>query len=116
MRDFETGLHLYRASKYVNLLAEAYNEKNPEEPIPSQIIDIMTESAPLHDIGKIAISDEILKKKGPLTTEEFEIMVEESGNVKTFSLKEVIWNSEGELQYEIYESEDQKHRFIIWND
>jgi hypothetical protein len=49
-------------------------------------------------------------------TEEFEIMVEESGNVKTFSLKEVIWNSEGELQYEIYESEDQKHRFIIWND
>jgi len=74
MRDFETGLHLYRASKYVNLLAEAYNEKNPEEPIPSQIIDIMTESAPLHDIGKIAISDEILKKKGPLTTEEFEIM------------------------------------------
>jgi hypothetical protein len=49
-------------------------------------------------------------------TEEFEIMVEESGNVKTFSLKEVIWNSEGELQYEIYESEDQKHSFIIWND
>ena len=74
MRDFETGLHLYRASRYVNLLAEAYNEMNPEEQIPSQIIDIMTESAPLHDIGKIAISDEILKKKGPLTTEEFEIM------------------------------------------
>jgi hypothetical protein len=42
--------------------------------------------------------------------------VEESGNAKTFSLKDVKWDSEGELQYEIYESEDGKHRFIIWND
>jgi response regulator RpfG family c-di-GMP phosphodiesterase len=74
MRDFETGLHLYRASKYVHLLAEGYNELHPEIEIPSRIIEIMTESAPLHDIGKIAISDDILKKKGPLTAEEFEIM------------------------------------------
>jgi|GEM_PF-2036181 hypothetical protein len=49
-------------------------------------------------------------------TEGFEITVEESGNAKTFSLKDVKWDSEGELQYEIYESEDGKHRFIIWND
>ena len=74
MRDFETGLHLYRASRYVNLLAEGYNEQNPDREISSQIIEIMTESAPLHDIGKIAISDQILKKKRPLTAEEFEIM------------------------------------------
>lgn len=53
---------------------------------------------------------------GARIRDKFEVMVEESGNVKAFSLKDAKWDSEGELQYEIYESEDQKHQFIIWND
>ncbi|WP_207649271.1 HD domain-containing protein [Butyrivibrio fibrisolvens] len=36
-------------------------------------------SAPLHDIGKIRISDAILNKTGKLTPEEFDIIKEESG-------------------------------------
>jgi hypothetical protein len=48
--------------------------------------------------------------------EEFEVMVEETGNIKTFVMKDAKWDSEGELQYEVYESKDGKHQFFIWND
>jgi putative two-component system response regulator len=37
-------------------------------------VELLTMSAPLHDIGKVAIPDHILLKKGPLTPEEFDVM------------------------------------------
>lgn len=74
-RDPETGGHLYRVREYCLLLAELL-KKQPK------YADILTDSfmeniylvAPLHDIGKVAIPDGILLKKGKLTEAEFEIM------------------------------------------
>lgn len=74
MRDFETGLHLVRTSKYVELIADKYNLMFPENAIHSRKIEIMVQCAPLHDIGKIAIHDDILQKPSRLTEEEFKEM------------------------------------------
>ncbi len=74
MRDFETGLHLVRTSKYVELLSEEYNKNFPDESLPFRKVEMMIQCAPLHDIGKVAIADEILQKPGSLTEQEFELM------------------------------------------
>lgn len=66
-RDVETGAHISRIGLYSNKLAEALD-------LPSDIIDEITYSSPMHDIGKIGIPDSILLKKAPLTSAEFEIM------------------------------------------
>jgi hypothetical protein len=47
---------------------------------------------------------------------EFEVQVEETGNVKPFRLSYVKTDDEGELQYHLYVSKDGKHNFFIWND
>ncbi len=74
MRDYETGLHIVRTQKYVEMLAEHYNIRHIEAPISESKLAWMVQCAPLHDIGKVAIPDNILLKPGPLTNEEFNIM------------------------------------------
>lgn len=74
-RDTETGSHIRRTSEYVKVLAEALvlngHFKDQLEP---EYIKLLQKSAPLHDIGKVAIRDSILLKPGKLTPEEFEEM------------------------------------------
>lgn len=74
-RDNETGNHLRRTQAYIRLLAESL-ERHPRFSLkltPGNI-DLIYKSAPLHDIGKVGIPDEILLKPGKLTLEEFEVM------------------------------------------
>ncbi len=66
-RDEETGNHVLRMAKYSRLLAEAMGL------IDSECDDIEL-AAPMHDIGKIGIPDDILLKRGRLTAVEFEII------------------------------------------
>ena len=66
-RSHETGLHVRRVSLYTRILAKYYGLNEKEA-------DILFHAAPMHDIGKIAIADEILNKPGKLTPEEFEVM------------------------------------------
>ncbi|ADO84570.1 HD-GYP domain-containing protein [Ilyobacter polytropus] len=74
-RDNETGSHIFRTQHYVETLAE-YLKENPKfsEELMSKNIELMFRSAPLHDIGKVGIPDNILLKPFGLTKEEFEIM------------------------------------------
>lgn len=74
MRDYETGVHLFRTSKYVELMAVAYNTMFPDQGISAKQIEVMVECSPLHDIGKVAINDAILLKPGKLTDSEYEEM------------------------------------------
>ncbi|CAM3812901.1 two-component system response regulator [Vibrio aquimaris] len=74
-RDNETGNHIRRTQHYVKVLAEELvsmghyvDELTPES------INLLYRSAPLHDIGKVGIPDEVLLKPGRLTSEEFEVM------------------------------------------
>ena len=76
MRDpKETGPHVNRVAAYSVALYEAWAFKHK---IPQQEIDktrdVLRMSAMLHDVGKVAISDIILKKPGSFTPEEFQVM------------------------------------------
>lgn len=70
-RDTDTGAHIQRTKLYVKLMLEKMGDNLP---YPREDKELVWHSAPLHDIGKIAIPDSILLKHGPLTVEEFEIM------------------------------------------
>jgi len=70
-RNMESGTHIKRIRTFVHILLEAFHDHFP---IPSEQIEIISNSSALHDIGKIAISDSILLKAGPLTREERAIM------------------------------------------
>jgi response regulator RpfG family c-di-GMP phosphodiesterase len=75
LRDLETGKHLERTAHYVRLLVEELSRlpKYKTYLTPRYIADLV-KSAPLHDIGKVAIPDSILRKPGKLTPEEFVII------------------------------------------
>ena len=74
-RDKETGGHIKRTRMYVKLLAEHIKQNDKYKHFLSdENIDMLYKSAPLHDIGKVAIPDNILLKPTRLTEEEVEIM------------------------------------------
>jgi HD-GYP domain-containing protein (c-di-GMP phosphodiesterase class II) len=76
MRDpKETGAHVNRVGAYAVELYERWAQKNnvSEHDIESQR-DVFRMAAMMHDVGKVAVSDTILKKPGRFTEEEFQIM------------------------------------------
>ncbi len=66
-RDYGTGLHITRMSRMAHLLARAARMEPGD-------CERLLHAAPLHDIGKIAIPDGILLKRGPLSPDEWEQM------------------------------------------
>jgi len=74
-RDPETGNHILRTQSYVHTIASLLQQDSRlKEPINNHFIELLTKSAPLHDIGKVGIPDNILLKPGKLNKEEWEIM------------------------------------------
>ncbi len=74
-RDTETGEHIIRTGNYVRALAEdARADGVYADEIDDEFIERLQTLAPLHDVGKIAVPDSILKKPGKLTREEFKQM------------------------------------------
>jgi putative two-component system response regulator len=74
-RDYLTGSHLERAERALELIVPRVVE-NPRYKADAENWDVnmVLLSSQLHDVGKIAISDSILRKPGSLTPEEFETM------------------------------------------
>ena len=75
IRDPETGNHILRTQGYVRLLANAL-ASHPRfiDTLTPRYIDLLSRSAPLHDIGKVGIPDHVLLKPAKLTVEEWEVM------------------------------------------
>lgn len=75
LRDEETGQHIECTRVFCRMLAQKLqqNPRYAQEISDSFVINIYY-AAPLHDIGKIGVSDTILLKPGQLTPEEFETM------------------------------------------
>lgn len=71
LRDLETGSHIHRIALTSSMIARVLKQ-NGETEIGDSFIDDIEKAAPFHDIGKLAIPDQILKKPGKLTKEEFE--------------------------------------------
>ena len=75
IRDPETGNHILRTQAYVRLLASALaSHPRFSDTLTPRYIDLLSRSAPLHDIGKVGIPDHILLKPGKLTPEEWQTM------------------------------------------
>ncbi|MCA9092318.1 MAG: response regulator [Planctomycetaceae bacterium] len=70
-RDNDTGRHVLRVGRYAGIVARhlGWDERS---------VQLLEQAAPLHDIGKIGIPDNILLKPGKLTPEEFSKMQEHS--------------------------------------
>jgi putative two-component system response regulator len=66
-RDNETGLHVIRMSHYARFIAEAFDDNNVWS-------NLIFNAAPMHDIGKIGIPDNILLKQGKLNEQEWATM------------------------------------------
>lgn len=66
-KDNETGLHVMRMSHYAQVIALAYG-------FSEQKAEDLLHAAPMHDIGKIGIADNILLKPGKLTADEYQEM------------------------------------------
>ncbi len=66
-RDEETGEHVNRMSRYCTLLFQRMGHDSSQ-------CELIRLASILHDIGKIGVEDRILRKPGPLTPHEFEMM------------------------------------------
>jgi putative two-component system response regulator len=74
-RDNETGGHILRTQRYVQVLAQKLADHPTHgEALDKKTVELLYKSAPLHDIGKVGVPDAILHKPGKLTDEEFDTM------------------------------------------
>jgi putative two-component system response regulator len=74
-RDTDTGNHIKRTQEYVRVLAQwLVDQGRAPAGLAASEIDAMSKAAPLHDIGKVAIPDDVLLKPGPLNAEEWVVM------------------------------------------
>lgn len=73
-RDKETGRHIQRTQNYVKILARELSKTAQYSDLDESSIELLTKSAPLHDIGKVGIPDCILQKPAELSDKEYEVM------------------------------------------
>ena len=97
-RDSDTGAHIQKTAAYVRVILNGLKNKGYyAEKLTEKYMSDVEMSAPLHDIGKIHISDTILNKPGKLTEEEFEIM-----KTHTIYGREIMENAIGTVKGENY--------------
>ncbi len=69
----ESGLHLSRIREYCYILADDLRKEHPELKLTKSLVNDISNISVLHDIGKVGIPDEILRKSGSLAEEEVEL-------------------------------------------
>lgn len=75
-RDNNTGGHIKRTSAVVKIFSEKLGKYRDKFGFDHIFLDKVAKAAPMHDLGKIAIDDDILRKPGKYTPEEFDKMKE----------------------------------------
>jgi len=74
-RDESTGAHIKSTSTYVELIARSLMKTEKYQNfITEEYVDLISSAAPLHDVGKVAIPDNVLLKPGKLIPQEFEVI------------------------------------------
>ncbi len=66
-KDDDTGAHIIRMSRFSSIIARAYGQDE-------KYCNLLEQASPMHDIGKIGIPDDVLKKPGKLTKAEWVLM------------------------------------------
>ena len=72
-RDEGTGTHIKKVQHYTEIIAREITKNYPER-LPKSEADKIIALSPLHDVGKVFVSDSVLLKPAKLTDEEFEMM------------------------------------------
>jgi len=75
-RDLSTGGHIKRTSLVIGIFAKALLEAKIG--LDEDFLYYVERSAPMHDLGKIAVDDQILRKQGKFTDEEYAVMKKHS--------------------------------------
>lgn len=77
-RDSNTGGHVKRTSAVVHIFTEELRKRSIEYDFSNEFLMNVAKAAPMHDLGKIAVDDRILRKPGKFTDEEYEEMKKHS--------------------------------------
>lgn len=77
-RDLNTGGHVKRTSAVVRIFTDELRKRAKEYGFTEQFLINVAKAAPMHDLGKIAVDDRILRKPAKYTQEEFEEMQKHS--------------------------------------
>ena len=88
IHDGITGEHIERIKVFTRLMVKKLQTKHPELLSDDMATQIVLYS-PLHDVGKVGVPDNVLKKTGKLTPEEFEII-----KLHTMKAGEILWRTE----------------------
>ncbi|MCI5750873.1 MAG: response regulator [Oscillospiraceae bacterium] len=75
-RDLSTGGHIKRTSMVVKIFAERLSKEH--DTLKRSFLDMVIRAAPMHDLGKIAVDDRVLRKQGKFTPEEYAEMKKHS--------------------------------------
>ncbi|MBQ9042372.1 MAG: HD domain-containing protein [Eggerthellaceae bacterium] len=103
-RDKFTGDHVRNTAAYTRIVMNQMRREGIYPDIlTNEFISNVYKSAPLHDVGKIAVSDTILNKPGRFTDEEFEIMKNH-----TIAGKEILESAKGAVSEAGYLDEAQR--------
>jgi cyclic di-GMP phosphodiesterase len=74
-RDNDSGAHLERVRTYSRIIARHLSRlPKHRDQVNADFVQLIYLTSPLHDIGKVAVPDGVLRKAGPLTHDEFEVM------------------------------------------
>lgn len=73
-RDLESGEHVHRIRDVTRVFLNVIAERYPEYDFKNEDIELISDAAVMHDIGKIMVPDAILNKPGPLTPDERAVM------------------------------------------
>lgn len=113
-RDLNTGGHIKRTAIYVGIIARKLMGEGRFAGILTQdYMDDMIVAAPLHDMGKIHVPDQILNKNGRLTDEEFAVMKSHAAVGK--ELLDVASESLGEFRYLMIAKQMAESHHEWWN-
>jgi len=103
-RDQFTGDHVRNTAAYTRIVMNQMRREGIyPDMLTNEFISNVNKSAPLHDVGKIAVSDTILNKPGRFTNEEFEIMKNH-----TIAGKEILEKAKGAVSEPSYLDEAQR--------
>jgi len=73
-RDNSTGGHVKRTSEAVRIFMDELEKESAEFHMTKKYVESVIKAAPMHDLGKIAVEDYILKKPGRFTDDEYQLM------------------------------------------
>lgn len=113
-RDLNTGGHIKRTGKYMELLIQMLLEEDVySEYLDEECVNALVVGAPLHDVGKIGIDDATLRKTTKLDSEEFEIM-KNHVTIGAEAIQRII-NEVGELKFFVLASQMAETHHENWD-